>query len=306
MTTVFTRMIFGFFLVSLLGLSPANAQILGLEGPITRVLPGSNQIVVMGARVTVPPGTPITTPTTNLTDLAGAANPLTLLVGDPLPGRGTTPGFIGGTAIINGRVGATGTMTATDVFVEPAENVMIGAITEAVCTNARCAGAGNILRLNGAKMAPIRDPRLAAEPIHNQFGFEVNLTGANLVGSAAESEGYFAGGRFNYFLLAITGAPLANPNQREVSILRAQCRDDAGGIQLDVLGAVHTPARGVVAISDANDGTVFGTQNTIAAGGRFGSYTFRLRNDPAFNTCPTSVTAQVGTASATAEVSIIP
>ena len=155
-------------------------------------------------------------------------------------------------------------------------------------------------------MARIGDARMAAEPVKNDFGFLVNLAGANLVGSPAAVEGYFANGRFFYFLMEITGAPLANPTQREVSITRAQCRDDPDGIQLDVLGAVHTPATGIVTISDTNGGTEFGAQNAVAAGGGFGSYTFRLRNNVAFNTCPTSVTAQIDAATATADVDIIP
>lgn len=305
MTTAFTRIVLGSFLMLLLGPLPALAQILGLEGPITRVMPGRNQMKVMGVTVNVPRGTPITTPTVNLTELAGTTNPLQQLLGKPLPGR-TVPGFMGGTAIINGRVNPDGTLTATDVFVEPSENVLIGNITESTCTNNICAGPGNTLTVAGVRMTPIRDPRMAAEPIRNDFGFNVNMVGANLVGRSAAVEGYFARGRFWYFLMEITGAPLLNPTQREVSILRAQCRDDVDGIQLDVLGAVHTPATGAVTISDTNAGTVFGSQNAVAAGGGFGSYTFRLRNAPAFTTCPTSVTAQAGPATASADVDIIP
>jgi hypothetical protein len=304
MTTAFTRIVLGSFLALLLGPLPAFAQILGLEGPITRVLPRSNEMIVMGARVLVPRGTPITTPTVNLTELAGTTNPLALLIGDPLPGR-VDPGFIGGTAIINGRVNPNGTLVATDVFVEPSENVLIGNVTVSTCTNSVCAGAGNTLRIAGVRMTPIRDARMAVEPITNAFGFRVNLTGANLVGRSASAEGYFARGRFWYFLMEVAGAPLANRG-REVSIQRAQCRDNAGGIQLDVLGAVHTPATGRVQIVDANDGTVFGGQNAISAGGAFGAYTFRLRDNPTFATCPTSVTARFGTAEATADVDIIP
>ncbi|MFH0822997.1 MAG: hypothetical protein V2B18_09615 [Pseudomonadota bacterium] len=55
----------------LLGPTPARAQaLLSLEGPIRRVLPGRNAMVVLGVRVTVPPGTPITTATTTPTGLS--------------------------------------------------------------------------------------------------------------------------------------------------------------------------------------------------------------------------------------------
>jgi hypothetical protein len=302
MRAVLMRMMLGFFLV-ILGPLPSFAQILGLEGPITRVLPGRNEVEVMGTRVIVPPGTPITTPSVNLTELAGTTNPLLLLLGDPLPGR-TEPGFMGGTAIINGAVNPDGTLTATDFFTEPAENVLIGNVTVSACTNSVCAGAGNTLRINGVRMVPIRDPRLRFKPITNDFGFRVNLVGANVAGNAAAAEGYFASGRFWYFLMEITGAPLLNPTQTEVSILRAQCRNDPDGIQLDVLGGVHNPATGAVTISDTDNGTVFGQQNAVVAAGEFGSYTFRLRNAVGFQTCPTSVTAQFGGASATSDVDV--
>jgi hypothetical protein len=295
MKTIFRSAMVVFLLAVVLGPLPAYAQaLLGVEGPIQRVLPLTNEMIVMGIRVRVPPGTPITTPTTTLTGIRD-------LLGAPLPGR-TQAGFLGGTAIINGTIVA-GVPTAGDVFVEPSENVLIGTISANTCTNARCFGPGNFLDVNGARLVPIRDPRMAAGPVTNEFGFAANLTGVNLVGRAAESEGYFARRRFHYFLLSVTGAPLANPGVAEVSILRAQCRDDAGGIQLDVLGNTHP--RGVVTITDGA-GTTFGTQATIAAGVGFGAYTFRLRGNPAFATCPTSVTVEFGVASATADVDIIP
>lgn len=301
-----SRLFAGLFLAILFGPLPVSAQnILLLEGPIQRVRPALNQMVVMGVTVNVPPGTPITTPTTNLTDLAGGENPLSLLIGNSLPGRSPTPGFIGGTAIINGRVNAAGVATATDVFVEPAENVMLGSISTSTCTNVRCNGAGNLLELNGIEMRRLTDPRLKAGPVLNDFGFNANLTGANLVGNAASAEGYFARGRFHYFLLQIAGAPLSNPTITEVSITRAQCRDDAGGIQLDVLGSVHTPRTGIVTISDGG-ATVFGTANAVAAAPGFGSYDFRLRDQPAFTTCPESVAAEFNGATATSTVDIIP
>jgi hypothetical protein len=264
-------------------------------------------MVVMGITVTVPPGTPIVTPTTNLTELAGARNPLALLRGEPLPGRAPTPGFIGGTAIINGTV-IDGVPTATDVFVEPAENVLIGVVTAADCANALCRGAASVLEINGAQARPIRDERLRAGPITNEFGFDVDLTGAGaeLVGSAAEMEGYFARNRFHYFLLSVTGVAPANPGT-EVSITRAQCRDRARGIELTILGNVHNPATGSVTISDTATTTPFGSVNAVAVVGAsfdVGSYTFRLRNNAAFNECPANVTATFNGATATSDVDI--
>lgn len=304
MKNTYSRLIPVFLLVLLLGPMPAHAQaLLSLEGPIQRVIPDQNAMVVMGVRVTVPPGTPITTPTTTLTALAD-------LLGNPLPGRiGANglplPGFVGGTAIINGRVTAAGALTATDVFVEPAENVMIGTITAATCSNANCVGAGNTISINRVRLVPIRDPRLAAGPVTNEFGFAANLAGAaNLVGRAAEAEGYFAGGRFNYYLFSVTGAPAANAGA-EVSITRARCTEDPAGILLDVLGNTHPSGAGEsVTVSDGA-GTTFGTQPLIAADvAGFGAYTFRLRNNAAFSACPANVTVEFGTVSVTSGVVI--
>lgn len=283
----------------------AQAPVFLAEGPIQRVLPATNQMVVMGVTVTVPPGTPITTPTTNLTELAAGGNPLRLLRGDPLPGRAPTRGFIGGTAIINGTV-IDNVPTATDVFVEPAENVLIGVVTASECINAQCAGAGNSLRVNGTRVVPIEDPRLAAGPVTNDFGFEVDLTGLDLVGSSAELEGYFANRRLHYFLLSITGLAPANPGT-EVSIQRAQCRNDPDGIELDVLGAVHNPATGSVSITNTATTAPFGSVDAVpVAGASFpvGTYTFRLRNNANITECPANVTATFNGATATSDVDI--
>jgi hypothetical protein len=194
-------------------------------------------------------------------------------------------------------------MQAADMFVEPAENVTVGTVTEANCTTANCVGGGSILRINGARMVPIRDPRMPAGPVTNEFGFAVNLTNAtNLVGRPAEAEGYFANNRFFYFLMSVSGAPLANTNP-EVSIQRAQCTNDPDGISLDVLGSTH-PRNGVVTITDGA-GTEFGTINPINPGvAGFGSFTFRLRNDLAFTTCPDNVTVNFRTATATSAVDV--
>jgi len=293
---------------------PAAAQTVpfGLEGPLQRVLPAQNTVVVMRARVTIPPGTPINTPTGELTGIRA-------LIGDPLPGRfqadGITPipGFLNGTAIVNGTINdLTGELVATDVFVEPSENVMIGTLTEAVCTNAACAGPGNRITINGTVMRPLRDPRIAAGPVTNDFGFAVNLSGlavdpaAGPSGIAASAEGYFARGIFHYFLMSVGAgaAPLVNANVAEVSITRAQCRQRAGGIDLSILGNTHPNNGGLVTIS--NGGTTFGTVNAVPAGVvGFGAYNFGLNGNPAFNTCPANVTAGFGVATATSPVDII-
>jgi hypothetical protein len=293
---------------------PVAAQTVpfGLEGPLQRVLPNQNIMVVMRARVSIPPGTPISTPTGELTGIRD-------LIGRPLPGRfeadGITPvpGFLNGTAIINGTIDdLTGELVATDVFVEPAENVTIGTITEAVCTNAACAGVGNRIRINGTVMRPLLDPRIAAGPVTNEFGFAVDLTGLAVdpllgpSGIAGEAEGYFDGRVFRYFLLSVGAgaAPLVNADVAEVSITRAQCRQRAGGIELGILGNTHPDNGGLVTITDGG-GITFGTVNAITTGiAGFGAYNFDLGGNPLFAVCPANVTAEFGGATATSPVDI--
>lgn len=283
----------------------------GVEGPITNIVPNRNAIFVMRGRVTVPPGTPIVSPTGEMATVGD-------LLGNPLPGRVDAlgvpiPGFLGGTAIINGTIdNVTGELVATDVFVEPAENVTIGTITQATCSNRNCVGTANTIRINGTLMKPIRDPRIPAGPVTNEFGFNVNLTGltvdplAGPSGITAEAEGYFDGRVFRYFHLAVaaSAAPLVNPGVAEVSITRAQCRQRAGGIELGVLGNTHPDNGGLVTIT--NGGTTFGSVNTIPSGvAGFGAYTFGLGGNPAFAICPANVTATFGGATATSPVDII-
>ncbi len=304
MRMIHTAMVLAIIMAPLFIPAHAGAQVpASIEGPITAIDPLKSTMTVVGVIVHVPRGIPITTPTANLTELAGAGNPLELLLGRALDGR-KVPGFMAGTAIITGVSLPSGNMRAAEIFVEPSENVLIGPITEAVCINADCEGAGNTLKILRAQLSPIRDQRMRFT-ITNDFGFPVDLTNANLVGAAASAEGYFVPSRFfRYFLLEITGAPLRNPGVTEVSIQRAQCRPDVDGIQLDVLGATHTPAIGTVTIS--NGGTTFGAQATISAGvgSEFGAYTFRLRDNPAFNACPDTITATFEGATASAQVDI--
>ncbi len=301
---LFTAMV----LLLALALGGAQAQVgaplVSLEGPIQSILP--NGIVVVGVTVIIPPGTPVVSPTADLTALSGG-DAVTLLAGRRFPGR-TPAGFLKGTAIITGRRQPNGNIRATDVFVEPAENVLIGAVTQSTCTTADCSGAGDVFSVLGAPLIPLKDPRMPAGPIMNQYGFASNLALRSVVGKLAAAEGYFAKGTFYFHTIEVTGASLANPSRREVSVQRAQCRGDVDGIQLDVLGAVHTPATGTVTITGTADGTVFGTVAAVSAGAGspFGTYTFRLRNAPAFPTCPASVTAPFGAATAVLDVTIIP
>jgi S-layer homology domain len=136
----------------------------------------------LGVNVLIPATAPINSPSATLT-IAQLADPT------PLPGR-SSPGFIGGTAIINGTT--TGAIsTADDVFVEPAENVVIGTITHATCTNADCSNLGDTLAVLNSPLVRLTDARIPAGPPSNAFGFAIDLSQGALVGAVVSAEGYF-------------------------------------------------------------------------------------------------------------------
>ena len=269
----------------------ANAVPLLLEGPISALSAnpdGSGSITVMGVVVDIPAGIPITSPTAALT-INQAADPT------PLPGR-TQPGFLGGTAIIEGdSVGAAN--TATTVFMEPSENILGADITSLPPA---------AIAIGGVALSELTDSRIPADPVMNDFGFEVDPatvpTGVDAVG-----EGYLSNdgsGVFQYFVLAVADGTLINANQTEVSITRALCIAGANPgdpIELRVLGAVHDPATGSVTIKDFA-ATTFGIVAAVADIPPFGLYSLVLKNDPTFQVCPASVTVEFNGATAVAAV----
>jgi hypothetical protein len=143
---------------------------------------GTGLITVLGVTVVIPATAPINSPTATLT-VAQLADPT------PLPGR-SSPGFIGGTAIINGTTDGV-TSTADDVFVEPAENVVIGTISHATCTNADCSNPGDTLAVLGSPLVRLTDARIPAGPPGNAFGSAIDLSQGGLLGATVSAEGYF-------------------------------------------------------------------------------------------------------------------
>jgi hypothetical protein len=165
--------------------APAPVALAAFEGPVSAIIDngdGSGIIVVMGVTITIPATAPINSPTASLT-VAQLADPT------PLPGR-SSPGFIGATAIINAQSDGV-TTTADDVFVEPAENVIIGLITSASCTNADCSNPGDSLAVLNSPLVRLTDARIPAGPPANAFGFTVDLSQGALLGAVVSAEGYF-------------------------------------------------------------------------------------------------------------------
>jgi hypothetical protein len=208
--------------------APAPATIPGYtEGPISNVVlqpDGSVNMTVIGVTVKVPLGTPVHSPTRALTLRQ-------LALRTKLPGR-IEAGFLGGTALVNGVVDvATGSFTATDMHVEPAENVLIGTVTQS-----------SPLRILNSEVVPIADSRIPYS-ITNQFGFDVKPTSIP-VGSAAAAAGYYSGGVFQTFSLELDGTfPLVNPNS-QINIMRAQTRERTPnatrGDDVDMRGFYHS------------------------------------------------------------------
>lgn len=232
-------------------LAPAQAQIVpdaSIEGPIQSVTPFAvdqasqfgpvqGEMKVMGVTVKVLRSAPIHTDTNPNVALGTLEN--------SLPGREF--GFRNGTAIVTGD-SVTGVIFASDVFVEVAENVVVG---EATGTTADPAD-DTISRstINHVIIEPLEDPRTPASPPLNAFGFEIDPT--TIPGGVPFSvAGYFANNRIYYHTLEADAGSLLQAATPQVSILRAQCRtrnDGRSRDELEVRGGTYLPAGGLVTI----------------------------------------------------------
>lgn len=192
-----------------------------IEGPISGVDPAAGTITIMGIVVRLPSGT-IATPT-------NPSVPLDRLL-DPLPGR--AEGFKGGTAIAVGTSTA-GQVEATEVTSDVMENVVVGEATDPDSDPAT-------LHLNGLPVQPSTDPRLPAAPPTNELGFAIDPATIQ-PGTLVSAEGYVSteDGILRYHTLQADAANLVNAGVHEVSITRAQCRDE--GDEVEIRGGVHVP-----------------------------------------------------------------
>lgn len=263
----------------------ASAQVvpLELEGPVSAyqaITPESGIITIMGQSVLVDENTAFVTPTSDKTQTQRPNNPNRPLTatqwmrGDAFEGR-RRPGFLGGTLIIDGvwdplmNAGAGG-IYALEVFSDIAENVILGVITANSCATPACNGPNDFIEGNGSvKFVDNKDQRLPAQPIVDAGLFELNLTGANLVGTTFGGEGYYSDDPvyprsapaeqalvyWDFELGEIRPDLLLRKNQREVSVLRVRCNV---GDRLEVRGWVHqrVNASGVSIDGNANVGTI--------------------------------------------------
>lgn len=265
-----------------------------LEGTVSAVSPvnaaGNVTLTVMGARVLVRPGVPVTTPTATLT-LAQLTSTATL------PGR-TQAGFVGGTAIVQGTWNAvTASVDATEVFIEPAENILLGVVT--------ANGAAGLF-INGVPISPLptTEARMPSIPTRTAEGIEI-FTASIPVGTPASAEGYFVAGKFySFFIEADRGTPVSQLPQ--VTIARAQVRErtpnNQRGDEVEVRGAVTTThTTGTVnqtvrvfrvdtingVRTETSLGTAVAVPDPLTPG--VATYTFRV-------TTPTTTNAVLGTA----------
>ncbi|MFN7055086.1 hypothetical protein [Hyphomonas sp.] len=300
---------------------PASAQLvpLEIEGPMTAsaaTTPESGTITAMGQVIFYDENTVFATPTsdktqTRRTNANGVLTnrPLTAtqwLRGENFEGR-NRPGFLNGTVIVTGYWdpalnGGAGGVYAEEIFSDIAENVILGVITANQCTNPTCTGPDDFIQGNGTTpFVENKDQRLPAEPILDGGLFELNLTGANLVGTTFGGEGYYSDAPvhprsapaeralvyWDFQLGDFRPDLLLRPNQPEISVLRIRCNV---GDRLEVRGWVHQPInsnlspavgtiRATMSFPDRPDVVVTNGTPTLAEATvpRYGIY--RLRGD---------------------------
>lgn len=216
-------------------------------------------ITLNRAAVGTTPATVITSPTATLgfaqlTD----PTPFTNSGFSPLTGQARR-GFIGGTCIAEGTEAANGRLDTVNLFVEIAENVLVGSTTNAP---------GQPFAINGVQVVPVTDPRMPAvkpasgyfdqqgrpllnpltlqprmDVTRNEFGFGVDLASVP-ARDLSSAEGYLGtDGRLYAHTIETTGGSLLFAEPR-ASIQRAQCRNEAGGGRdsIEIRGGCLLPA----------------------------------------------------------------
>lgn len=223
------RILFVFFSSLLLALH-AQAQfpapvITVVEGPvkgISRNADGTLLLTVMGVPVILSASTRVHSPSAFLTFNQ-------LMNNTRMPGR-TQRGFMNGTAIATGTQDANGVMTAVNLSITPAENVVVGMITK---------NSGGLLEVNQMPVKFCTDARMPGRGAMNAFAIPIDLASV-VVGTTATLEGYYDdASTFQSINLYIDtfAPPLSTAPQVSFMVLRAT-EQITKGDDVEALGGV--------------------------------------------------------------------
>ena len=312
--------------LSLAGLSghtlTAQAQSSAVEGELREItltagsLPAPTGILIdcSGVKFRLNAQTRITSPTATLTlaqfnsDVEFPSAPY--MIGSTV----TRKGFRGGTCIVNGSVvpNADLTMNATDVFVEMAENVLVGPLF----------ANGTVMGVPVKQIADDRMPTAkkaaglftanlthpgTTEMIRNQFGFGVSTVPP---GDLIAAEGYRGvDGALYAHTIESTGGSVIEPATPRPSIQRAQCQNSPGNVlrdSIEVRGGCILPGNTASSTIRLFGITPAGTQQeylpspictrTVAPAGTnpgMGSYRYAIsRFNLSGDACPTEIVAR--------------
>jgi hypothetical protein len=254
--------------------APAVAQVAAeLEGRVTDITTTGTgpettvtSLKVFNTTISIKPGTTFATPTRD----GMSANNIGICNNRPFAGMSrTTKTMIGGTGIIVGSsvdlpAPAVGSVVEPQtVFLEPAENVLLGRITKipeyeldpVTSTKKYVTGTleveGTSVVILGTKAGEhfpptgtvAHNPCLPGTGVKNDFGFAIPPESL-VVGAEAAAEGWFGDdGKFYAFLIESVGAPGIQPTS--VSITRAQCRTrSATQMEWEIRGGTADEASG--------------------------------------------------------------
>lgn len=217
-------------LISLLLVVNARAQfpapiITVVEGPvkgIARNADGTLLLTVMGVPVILNANTRIHSTSAFLTFAQ-------LLNITKMPGR-IQRGFMNGTAIATGTQDAKGVMTAVNLSLTPAENVVVGMITK---------NSGGSLEVNQMPVKFCNDARMPGRGAMNAFAIPIDLPSV-IVGTTATLEGFYDdASTFQSINLYIDtfAPPLSTAPQVSFMVLRAT-EQITKGDDVEALGGV--------------------------------------------------------------------
>jgi hypothetical protein len=247
-------------------------------------------------------GNGVRSPTTKLTK----AN---ILNSASFPGRSDHPGFLGGMAIVIG-TSSQGGVTASDVFMQPAENVILGAVTANEPGKFEVEGVPVVLLAPvGGTSYPaglVPDDRLPGLPMKNNLGLTIKPESVPVYAEAV-LEGYLGkdpAGKDTFYAFSIGSVSNAAEPSPKVSITRAQCRvRSASEVEWDVRGGISPWTQGAaVSVHPPSDqfngGKPYATNVPVeqdTSDPKTGAFRYSAKSNVAGG-CPSSVIVKFGNA----------